>query len=422
MLIRAAATGTDTYEENRNLLLTDGARADSVPNLEIETGEVIGAGHASTTGRFDDEQLFYLMARGIPEAEARRSSSAASSPRSSTGSASPRSATGCSPRSSVSWATPDDARASSGSAALVGSRRRHARRTSRSAARRSASRASRARSWRCSTSARTPRSSLSDGEVERRHGRVLAARLAVRPAHRQAHRTARHRGSAGLSRTNRRRRHLRRREGVSAMATLEIKDLHVTVAADGDGSEPREILKRCRPDRQAGRDPRDHGPERVGQVDARLLHRRSPALHGHRRHRDPRRRGRPRDDRRRARPRRAVPRDAVPGRGSRRQRHELPSYGGHRGHRRGAEAADLDQGAQRGVRAARRSTRRSCSGRSTRASPVARRSASRCCSSSCSSRRSRSSTRPTPASTSMRCGSCRPASTGSARPAPPARC
>jgi Fe-S cluster assembly protein SufD len=71
-LIRAEATGTDTYEENRNLLLTDGARADSVPNLEIETGEVLGAGHASTTGRFDDEQLFYLMARGIPEAEARR--------------------------------------------------------------------------------------------------------------------------------------------------------------------------------------------------------------------------------------------------------------------------------------------------------------------------------------------------------------
>jgi Fe-S cluster assembly protein SufD len=72
VLIRADATGTDTYEENRNLLLGDRARADSVPNLEIETGEVAGAGHASTTGRFDDEQLFYLMARGIPEHEARR--------------------------------------------------------------------------------------------------------------------------------------------------------------------------------------------------------------------------------------------------------------------------------------------------------------------------------------------------------------
>jgi Fe-S cluster assembly protein SufD len=72
VLIRAEATGTDTYEVNRNLVLTDGARADSVPNLEIETGEVIGAGHASATGRFDDEQLFYLMTRGIPESEARK--------------------------------------------------------------------------------------------------------------------------------------------------------------------------------------------------------------------------------------------------------------------------------------------------------------------------------------------------------------
>ena len=72
MLIRAAAEGTDTYELNRNLVLTDGARADSVPNLEIETGEIVGAGHASATGRFDDEQLFYLQARGIPEDEARR--------------------------------------------------------------------------------------------------------------------------------------------------------------------------------------------------------------------------------------------------------------------------------------------------------------------------------------------------------------
>jgi Fe-S cluster assembly protein SufD len=72
VLIRAAATGTDTFEVNRNLVLTDGARADSVPNLEIETGEIHGAGHASATGRFDDEQLFYLRARGIPEDQARR--------------------------------------------------------------------------------------------------------------------------------------------------------------------------------------------------------------------------------------------------------------------------------------------------------------------------------------------------------------
>ena len=72
VFIRAAADGTDTYEINRNLLLSDGARADSVPNLEIETGDIVGAGHASTTGRFDDEQLFYLESRGIPESEAKR--------------------------------------------------------------------------------------------------------------------------------------------------------------------------------------------------------------------------------------------------------------------------------------------------------------------------------------------------------------
>lgn len=72
VLIRKEAEGTDTYELNRNLVLTEGARADSVPNLEIETGEIEGAGHASATGRFDDEQLFYLKARGIPEDVARR--------------------------------------------------------------------------------------------------------------------------------------------------------------------------------------------------------------------------------------------------------------------------------------------------------------------------------------------------------------
>jgi Fe-S cluster assembly protein SufD len=72
VLIGNAATGTDSYEQNRNLVLTDGTRADSVPNLEIETGDIEGAGHASATGRFDDEQLFYLMARGIGEEEARR--------------------------------------------------------------------------------------------------------------------------------------------------------------------------------------------------------------------------------------------------------------------------------------------------------------------------------------------------------------
>lgn len=72
VLIGREATGTDSYEQNRNLVLSDGTRADSIPNLEIETGDIEGAGHASATGRFDDGQLFYLQARGIPEDEARR--------------------------------------------------------------------------------------------------------------------------------------------------------------------------------------------------------------------------------------------------------------------------------------------------------------------------------------------------------------
>lgn len=72
VLVRHAAIGTDTYELNRNLLLDDGPRADSVPNLELETGEIVGAGHASATGRFDEEQLFYLQARGIPAPIARQ--------------------------------------------------------------------------------------------------------------------------------------------------------------------------------------------------------------------------------------------------------------------------------------------------------------------------------------------------------------
>ena len=72
VLIRAEAKGTDTYETNRNLVLTDGARADAIPNLEIETGQIAGAGHAATVGRFDEEQIFYLRSRGIPETEATR--------------------------------------------------------------------------------------------------------------------------------------------------------------------------------------------------------------------------------------------------------------------------------------------------------------------------------------------------------------
>lgn len=72
VLIRKVAEGIETYEENRNLVLTDGCQADSVPNLEIETGDIEGAGHASATARFDDEQLFYLRSRGVSDTDAKR--------------------------------------------------------------------------------------------------------------------------------------------------------------------------------------------------------------------------------------------------------------------------------------------------------------------------------------------------------------
>jgi Fe-S cluster assembly protein SufD len=72
VLIRPEAQGIETYESNKNLVLSEGCRADAVPNLEIETGEILGAGHSASTGRFDEEQLFYLRSRGLTEAEARR--------------------------------------------------------------------------------------------------------------------------------------------------------------------------------------------------------------------------------------------------------------------------------------------------------------------------------------------------------------
>ena len=64
------APGTDAYLTNKNLVLADGARADSIPSLNIATDDV-RCSHGSTTGRLDAGQIFYLKARGIPESEAR---------------------------------------------------------------------------------------------------------------------------------------------------------------------------------------------------------------------------------------------------------------------------------------------------------------------------------------------------------------
>ena len=70
LVVPPGAPGTDAYQTNRNLILNEGARADTIPFLEIETAEV-KCSHAGAVGRVDDEHLFYLMSRGVPKLEAK---------------------------------------------------------------------------------------------------------------------------------------------------------------------------------------------------------------------------------------------------------------------------------------------------------------------------------------------------------------
>lgn len=69
--VAPGAQGTDAFQENRNLILTSGAHADSIPGLQIEANDV-RCTHAATTSKVDPEQLFYLQARGITRDEAVR--------------------------------------------------------------------------------------------------------------------------------------------------------------------------------------------------------------------------------------------------------------------------------------------------------------------------------------------------------------
>ncbi|MGE0025525.1 MAG: Fe-S cluster assembly protein SufD [Thermoleophilia bacterium] len=71
LVVPPGAPGTDAYQTNRNLVLNDGARADTIPFLEIETAEV-KCSHAGAVGRVDDEHLFYLQSRGVPTPQAKR--------------------------------------------------------------------------------------------------------------------------------------------------------------------------------------------------------------------------------------------------------------------------------------------------------------------------------------------------------------
>ena len=69
--VEKGASGTNAFQTNRNLVLSEGARADSVPNLEIEENE-LRCSHASAVGPVDEEQRYYLESRGVPTAVANR--------------------------------------------------------------------------------------------------------------------------------------------------------------------------------------------------------------------------------------------------------------------------------------------------------------------------------------------------------------
>ena len=69
--VPAHCTGTEAYQENHNLLLSDDCRAQSLPQLEIYADDV-KCSHGATFGRLDEDELFYMRSRGIPEPEARR--------------------------------------------------------------------------------------------------------------------------------------------------------------------------------------------------------------------------------------------------------------------------------------------------------------------------------------------------------------
>src|SRR3989344_4477506 len=69
--IKKGAENTDTFFREDALLLSDTAKAEAIPSLEIDENEV-KAGHASTVGPVDPEMLFYLMSRGITQKEARK--------------------------------------------------------------------------------------------------------------------------------------------------------------------------------------------------------------------------------------------------------------------------------------------------------------------------------------------------------------
>ena len=361
VLIRKVAEGIETYEENRNLVLTDGCQADSVPNLEIETGEIEGAGHASTVGRFDDEQLFYLRSRGIagargpaprrarllqrPDPQDRASRRSRSScTRDRRGRAREERPQGPCPEAPHELRArlrPDEVPDDEALGVTVG--------VLDVAVARDGDEVFAIQDL-CSHAA----VALSEGEVadctiecwlhgsrfDLRTGKPtgLPATEPVATFPVEVRESPDGTDDVYVDTDH----HPERSD--PRMSTLEIKDLHVSVA---DRGRPQGDPQGRHADHRRRRDPRDHGPQRLRQVDPGLLDRGPPEVHRHRRHRDPRRRGRAGHVRRRARPRRPLPRDAVPRRGPRRLGRELPAHREDRDRRRGAQAAHLGQGRQR---------------------------------------------------------------------------
>jgi Fe-S cluster assembly protein SufD len=72
VIIEHGAHQCDAYQTNRNVLLSETAKAHSVPNLEILTNDPTRCGHAASVGPVDEDELFYLQTRGIPRDEAER--------------------------------------------------------------------------------------------------------------------------------------------------------------------------------------------------------------------------------------------------------------------------------------------------------------------------------------------------------------
>ncbi|MGH2572961.1 MAG: Fe-S cluster assembly protein SufD [Actinomycetota bacterium] len=72
VIIRAGAHKCDAYQTNRNILLSEQAKADSIPNLEILSNDPVRCGHAASVGPVDEDTLFYIQSRGIPYEEAQK--------------------------------------------------------------------------------------------------------------------------------------------------------------------------------------------------------------------------------------------------------------------------------------------------------------------------------------------------------------